>query len=375
MPISKRPPQTAQAGSEPIAVVGERSSSAPATKREAPVGWQPRAARAIAIETLVGVTLTLGIVGLLQVPHVGLGTLRPHPIWLAVLVVAARYGARGVIIAAPIGWAALAVVGSPGAHMLGNLLSALSAPVELGALTGAVLVGWVASAHERTAAGFVEQLRQIGARAKTDAAALGELRAAALALRARNDRLELSLTFLRDIARRLDGADPEVAAQAALELAIARLGARAAAVQTFPVAEGNGAQEAAAADRSPQALIPLAAAGVWDWTAVAGGDGTVTAAVGSARPVRAIDLPSATPTDSDLAAPIVIGRNSDSSGTVVGVIALRGVPRGGADMAALRDLAVIAEWVSGAFAASREAAHRESAARAHPQPHSHHHNV
>ena len=107
-------------------------------------------------------TLTLGIIGLLRIPHVGLGALRPHPIWLVVLVVAARYGARGVIVAAPIGWVALALVGSPGAHMLGNLLSALSAPVELGALTAAVLVGWVASAHERTAAGFVEQLRQLG---------------------------------------------------------------------------------------------------------------------------------------------------------------------------------------------------------------------
>jgi hypothetical protein len=355
--------------------LAERSASAADAKREGALGWRPRAARAIAMEALVGVTLTLGIVGLLRIPHLGLGTLHPHPIWLMVLVVAARYGARGVIIAAPIGWAALALVGSPGAHMLGNLLSALSAPVELGAVSAAVLVGWVASAHERTAAGFVEQLRQLGTRAKTDSAALAELRAAALALRARNDRLELSLTFLRDIARRLDGADPEVAAQAALELAIARLGARAAAVQMFPLVEDKSLDGGAGADRSPQALIPVAAAGVWDWSTVAEADGTITAAVGSARPVRAIDLPSATPTDSDLAAPIVIGRGNDSSGTVVGVIALRGVPRGGADMAALRDLAVIAEWVSGAFAASREASHRESASRQHPQPHSHHHNV
>jgi hypothetical protein len=342
----------------------------------AALAGQPRTARAIAIETLVGVTLTLGILGLLRIPQVGLGGLRPHPIWLVVLVVAARYGARGVLIAASIGWAALALVGSPGTHMLGNLLTALSAPVELGALTAAVLVGWVASTHERAAAGLVEQVRQLGARAKTDSAALAELRAAALALRARNDRLELSLTFLRDIARRLDGADPEVAAQAALELAIARLGARAAAVQTFPVLEGEGLGDGAAADRSPQALIPVAAAGVWDWSAVAEGDATVTAAVGSARPVRAIDLPSAGPTDSDLAAPIVVGRSADTPGTVVGVIALRGVPRGGADMATLRDLAVIAEWVSGPFAASREAAaHREGTLRPHPQPHSHHHNV
>jgi hypothetical protein len=120
-------------------------------------------------------------------------------------------------------------------------------------------------------------------------------------------------------------------------------------------------------------LLPIAAAGVWDWSAAPEGDGTVAAALGSGRPVRAIELPTAGPTDSDLAAPIVVGRSSDGPGVVVGVIALRGVPRGGADMAALRDLAVIAEWVAGAFAAAREPALRESAPRARTltQPHPH----
>ncbi len=336
--------------------------SEPSDAKPAPgAAWQPRAARAIAIEALVGVTLTLGVLGLLRVPHVGLGSLRPHPIWLVILVLGARYGARGLVIAAPLAWGALALVGSPGTHMLGALLTEMAAPVELGALAAAVLVGWVASAHERTAAATVEQLRQLGARSKSDGAALAELRAAALALRARNDRLELSLTFLRDIARRLDGDDPEVAAQAALELATARLGARAAAVQMLPPAV-DGAEP----DRSPQALLPVAAAGVWDWSAAGEGDGTVAAALGSGRPVRAIELPTAGPTDSDLAAPIVVGRSVDSPGVVVGTIALRGVPRGGADMAALRDLTVIAEWVSGAFAAAREAAAREPAARNRP---------
>ena len=42
-------------------------------------------------------------------------------------------------------------------------------------------------------------------RAGQEAVTLGELRRAALSLRARNDRLDLALTFLRDVARRLDG--------------------------------------------------------------------------------------------------------------------------------------------------------------------------
>jgi hypothetical protein len=331
------------------------ASSRDASK--SPPVWQPRTGRSIAIEALVGVTLTLGGLGLLRVPHLGLGSLRPHPIWLCVLVVAARYGARGLIIALPIGWGALSIAGA-GRHLLGALLTELAVPVELGALVAAVLVGWVASTHERTAAATVDQLRQMTARAKTDAAALGELRAAALALRARNDRLELSLTFLRDIARRLDGGDLEVAAQAALELATARLGARAGAVQMLPPPGGSDGEQP---ERAPEALLPIAAAGVWDWSATGAPDGTIVAALGMARPVRAIELPSAGPTDSDLAAPIIVGRDADSPGVVVGVIALRGVPRGGADMAALRDLAVIAEWVSRAFAAS--AASEEPEAR------------
>src|SRR3569832_363902 len=85
--------------------------------------WQPRASRAIAVETLIGVTLTLAVVALLQFPHVGLGSLRPHPVWLVVLVGAARYGARGLVIAGPIAWLALALVGAPGRHFLTALLT------------------------------------------------------------------------------------------------------------------------------------------------------------------------------------------------------------------------------------------------------------
>ncbi len=57
--------------------------------------------------------------------------------------------------------------------------------------------------------------------------------------------------------------------------------------------------------------------------------------------MRAVELTGAGPTDSDLAAPIVL------DGMAVGVLVVRGVSRMGA--AALRDLAVIAEWLAPAF--------------------------
>jgi hypothetical protein len=185
--------------------------------------------------------------------------------------------------------------------------------------------------HERRARDLEEQRQVLEARARHDTTALAELRRAALALRSRNDRLDLALTFLRDVARRLDGGDLPTAAEAALALVMARLGARAAAA----LAQGPDG-----------ALTIVASAGAWDADgAPATGDAAVTEALRSGEPVRAIDLPGAGPGDSDLAAPIVLGQEA------VGVVAVRGVARVGA--AALRDLTVVAEWLAGAFARAR----------------------
>ena len=113
----------------------------------------------------------------------------------------------------------------------GRVLDTLAMPIELGALAGAVLVGWIASGNEHRERGLARKIAELERRVTADAATIGDLRRAALALRARNDRLDLSLTFLRNIARRLHGADPEAAAQAALELVTARIGARAASIE------------------------------------------------------------------------------------------------------------------------------------------------
>ena len=89
-----------------------------------------------------------------------------------------------------------------------QLLATLATPPELGSLAAAVLVGWVASVHERRERASAEKLGALERRAGVDGAAIDELRRAALALRARNDRLDVSLTFLRGVARRLEGSDP-----------------------------------------------------------------------------------------------------------------------------------------------------------------------
>jgi hypothetical protein len=281
------------------------------------------------IEAAVGTAFALAVTAVASgAPHLGLGKLSPHPVWLVVLALAARYGVRGLVASVPVAWGSLALLGGAWRTAPALALKVLAAPSELGALAGALIVGWIASVHERQAHLLEEKLQTVTARAGRDAAALGELRQAALALRARNDRLDLSLTFLRDVARRIENGDRVPAAEAGLSLVVARLGARAAAVQV-PM---SGAQP----------LVTIAAAGAWHMAAAADTpDATATEALRSGQPLRAVELTGAGPTDSDLAAPIVL------DGVAVGVLVVRGVSRMGA--AALRDLAVVAEWLAPAF--------------------------
>jgi hypothetical protein len=288
--------------------------------------------RRLLIEAGVGTAIVLVAVALaVPAPHLGWGYLRPHPVWLVVLALAARYGARGLLAAVPVAWGGLALLAVPWRAAPSQALSALATPVELGALAAAIVVSWIASVHERRSDDLEEQHRLLVKRAGQEAVTLGELRRAALSLRARNDRLDLALTFLRDVARRLDGGDVAAASEAALALVAARLGARA------------GAALSLAADGVPTII---ATTGVWDAAAAPGvSDATVAEALRSGQSVRAVDLPGASSADSDLAAPIIVGHET------VGVLAVRGVARVGA--AALRDLTVVAEWLAGAFARAR----------------------
>jgi hypothetical protein len=267
-------------------------------------------------------------------PYLGWGVLRPHPVWLVVLALAARYGARGLVLSAPVAWGGLALLALSWRSLPAHVLTELARPTELGALAAALLVSWIASVHERRAQDLEEQRELLAGKVSHDAAALGELRRAALALRARNDRLDLALTFLRDVARRIEGGDVSTAAEAALALVIARLGARAGAVQ-IPATAGS-------TDAGTGALTLVATTGAWAAPGPGESDATVVEALRSGEPVRAVDLPGAGPGDSDLAAPVILDEQT------VGVLAVRGVARVGA--AALRDLAVVAEWLATAFA-------------------------
>ena len=264
--------------------------------------------RAIFAEAAVAAAAAVMLAALLSPVALGLGTLAPHPVWLAVVALAARYGGRGLAVGAPVAWGAL-VLAALGLRVgPAIVLDRLSTGPDLCAFAAVVLVSWIASMHERRHVEAGQKLVELERRCTADREALDALRGAAVVLRARADRLDTSLTFLRDVAMRLAGNDPEVAAQAALELATARLGARAAVLHTVAGA-GAGAGGAEAGN-----LIPLASAGTWapGGHLAGGGGGAAGGAVGdrtaaavmrTLRPARALDLPEGGPDDSDLGGP------------------------------------------------------------------------
>jgi len=299
--------------------------------------------RRIATEAVIAAAAAVMLAAVLSPVGLGLGILVPHPVWMAVVVLAARYGGRGLAVGAPVAWGGLALAALGLRIGPGVVFERLSTGADLCAFAAVVLVAWIASMHERKHVDAAEKVTVLERLCAADQAALAELRRAAVVLRTRADRLDMSLAFLRDVATRLDGHDVDAAAQAALDLTAARLGARAVVVhavdETLP----------------DPVVLPLASMGVWAPGGAPGsegvaGDRTAAAVLATRRPMRAVDLQEGGPDDSDLAAPIL-----DEGGALVGILAVRGVPQGGAGAAALRELAVIAGWAARAVARARRA--------------------
>jgi len=296
----------------------------------------PRAAAAsvlvssaiVAREAVVVALLVAGLTALLAPRDFG-AAVAPHPGWAAVILLAARYGSRGFGFALVAVCGALTLTALAIGVSLGPLLAAAGNSVpDLTALAVSVLVAWISSAHERRIGDLSARGAELAHKSTGDDATVAELRDAAVALRARADRLDHSVTFIRDVAARLEGADSLLGSQAALELAIARTGARAGIVQLID-------------DRGR--LRTVASLGAWTLLRARPPDvlldRTIKAAFDSAAPVRAIDLPEAGHDRSDVATPI-----TDEVGEVLGVMALRGVPADSLCHALVHDLGLIAGW-------------------------------
>ena len=235
--------------------------------------------------------------------------LAPHPAWIAVMVLGARYGSGGFLAGVA---AAAAGVGLGSALLGGDLLAAWtgtrSGP-DLVALGASLGISWVASAHLRREAELRERIEVLADRAASSETAAVELGGLVEGLRLRADRTCVSLSYLRDAARRLEGAEPRAAAEAAADLALVRTGASVVTVET---AEGRTGLQLAI--RS------------------SGGPGE--------HALHETEVPRHV-------VPIC------SAGDRVGVIALWGLPARGLDQAAVHDLGVIAAWCAPAVVAAR----------------------
>jgi len=231
----------------------------------------------------------------------------PHPAWIAALALAARDGSAGLLA----GLIACAVAIGAGALVTGAGLVApfaqLASPPNLVAFTACLAVSWIAAWHVRRREDLDQRLRESSRRVADAEATIGGLRDVVGWLRARVDRASTSLSFLREVATRLDGHDPVAAAEAAADLAIARSGASAAAIKVG--GEGFRRLLAIRDARGPRGLEPLRLQ------------------------------------DAELTVPIRLASR------MIGVVALWGVPASGLDDATAHDLGVIASWCAPALVA------------------------
>jgi hypothetical protein len=286
--------------------------------------------RMVVVEALVGVALVVVGVSIASPDDIWMRGFGFHPGWIPVILLAARYGPRGLF------WSLAIMIGALSIFDLidGGNLSGLDArshlATDLLALMTATLVAWVGMMHEGRMARAQHRLDhslEQTARAEATEHALQDNLGY---LRNRLDRLELSLSVWRDLAGRIARGDMADAADAAIELCFLRTGATAGRVQL----------------RDGDNLTPIAGRGTWVMPAVRfrekGLDATVQAALVGKK--LALATPDATETDSAVAMPIV-----DASGVVLGILALRALPEGGLKPADLHDLELIAAWLAPAL--------------------------
>jgi uncharacterized coiled-coil protein SlyX len=245
------------------------------------------------------VALVFAFVPALVAARFGL-ELDPNPGWIAVLVLAAREGSVGLLSGLLVAAVAITLATTTAGAHVAAMWSRLDSAANLSAFGACLVVSWVGAWHLRGQADLRERQRALARRAAEAEATIESLRGVITKLRSRADRTLTSLSFLRDVATRLESRDPVAAAEGAADLALARSGA--CAVEVRVGASGFQRLLAIRDARGPRALTPL-----------------------SLR-------------DADLCVPMRNGADA------VGVIALWGVPRHALDDATSRDLAAIAAW-------------------------------
>lgn len=289
--------------------------------------------RHLAAEAALAGGLAAGIAALIAPADPWLASVSMHPTWLAVLALSAFYGLRGVAIAAPIAWALFGVV----ALVVGAPAEGLAARLEAGSdalpLLVCLIVAGAAMVHRNRYRELADRVSREAKSASSAARRAGDLNVLAVQLQARQDRIDSSIGYWRNLAARLEGDDPAAAAAAALELCMARTGARAGLVR----------------HTSRSHLKNLAWRGRWTADMPIPRDifpdRTIDAAVAAGRLMVADDVPEVDADDSDVAVPVF----SPDSRELIGVVALRGAQHSRLGAGELADLTALAGWLAAAM--------------------------
>lgn len=292
---------------------------------------------AVVTEAAGGAVVITAVVALWSPGDLAMTAHGYHPAWLPILLVAARYGTRGLFVSLGLVWGLLLALGLAlhGNAALAAFGARATSSANVLALGGAIVVAWVALLHERRVARATATLDEALRWRKDAEETIAALHETATFLRARNDRIDVSLTLWRDLAGRIERGDPVEASRAALELCQIRTGATAGMVQT-----GEEAHRRTIAWRGQWSASSPRPRDVFT-------DRTAVAARARRQPTSASEVDGSTSEDSDVAVPVL-----DDAGGVTGVIALRGVSPGRLREADLRDLVVIAAWLGPALAAA-----------------------
>ena len=289
-------------------------------------------------EAAVAAVATVVVVWIWSPHDLAMSPLGFHPAWLPILLLAARYGTRGLFAALALVWGALVGVAVVlhGAPALALFQARATGDAGVLALVGAIVVAWVAMLHERRVTRATVTLDESQRWRKDAEETIAALHETVAFLRTRHDRIDVSLTLWRDLAARIERGDPADAARAALELCAIRTGATAGLVQ-----RGGATDPRTVAWRGQWTPASPRPRDVLD-------DRTASAARARRLPTSAAEVADATSDDADVAVPVL-----DATGGVTGMIALRGVSPGRLRDADLRDLVVIAAWLGPALAPVR----------------------
>src|SRR5262249_29592033 len=130
----------------------------------------------------IGMAVLLGFLPQLAQSRSGMA-LSPHPGWIAVLVLAARYGSSGWFAGLVAVGAAIVVGAAVASSGFSPLWNALHSGPNLVAFAGSLVVSWIASWHLRRQAILGRRLQVLRRRNRESRAAVDALRGVVTTLR------------------------------------------------------------------------------------------------------------------------------------------------------------------------------------------------